>query len=209
MNRFGKGYRPDPPSRRTQKPSRHLLGSAPAIPPSATLESFEAPIMDQGQTGSCTGHGTAQALFTSYAAHGSVLPFVPSPAGIYTVTRVMERDINTTPLRDDGAMPSDVMAGISKWGIRPMGERPPDGRFSDVDPVTVNAEPSVFQLASDALRLETGEYRIDMAESDWWDQVCAAIATNCVVGIGVFVDTAFEDWDPAKGPMTSVNLSDP
>lgn len=211
MTRYGKGYVRDVHARRLQKSSRELLGGAPAFPDEASLQQFEAPILDQGMTGSCTGHGTAQGIYVSFAAAGQPLPWVPSPAGIYTLGRCIERARTGGggDLTDEGAMPADVMEGISRWGVRPIQAPTSDGRFSDVTPRDVNDEPQLGDLETDALRLVVGEYRIDETADDVVDQVCAAIAAGIPVGVGIFVDRAFENWMPGQPPIGAPNERDP
>lgn len=205
----GKGYTPDPARKRTQRPLRHLLGAAPAYPSAFSLEAYEAPILDQNACGSCTGHGTAQGIYVAFGAVGAPLPWVPSPGGIYTITRCLERPSIQTPLTDSGGSPADVMTAISNWGIRPMRAPSPQGFHTDVDPSNVNDEPKLDELGADALNVVVGEYRIDETAPDAVSQVCASIARGVPVGIGVFVDTGFENWDPSSGPYPAVDLTDP
>lgn len=209
---FGRGYIRDAREKRVQRAAHHLLGVATGFPLAASLEQFEAPIMNQGQTGSCTGHGTAQGIVTAFAAKGDPMPFVPSPAGIYTVGRCVGRapghDGALAPLTDSGAMPADVMAGISLWGVRPMGAQAP-GRFSDQLDSRVNDEPTLGDLEDDAETLLVGEFRIDETAPDVVEQVCRAIAQGYPVGVGIFVDSAFENYAPGAVPIGAPNVNDP
>jgi hypothetical protein len=213
----GFGYLRDEPHKRTQKDARNILKAlAPELPPSSSLERFEAEIMDQGATGSCTGHGTAQLLTVAFASKGEPLPFVPSALGPYQIARCVARGEAAdhggsvdAPLADSGAMPADVMAGITLWGIRPMGPRPSDGRFSDVTPANVNDEPELGDLEADAEALVVGEYRIDEASGDVVDQIRRALVAGYPVGIGAFVDSSFVGWSPGSPLPSSPNVSDP
>jgi hypothetical protein len=221
MDTYGLGYIPDLPHRKTQKDARLLLAQMPSFPKSFSLESFEGPITDQGSgqngTGSCIGHGTAQGVYTSAHAIGATLPWFPSPGGIYTPSRCIERaempgfDILNPPvLTDSGAMPSSAMLTISRYGIRQIQAPTPDGRFSDVTPANVNEEPNLIDLETSGQKLLVGEYRIDHTSTDFIDTLCNVVAnTKAAIGIGVFVDTSFMNWDPADGPMTTINTSDP
>lgn len=195
-----------------------LLGLTPELPAAASLERFEAQIMDQGRTGSCTGHGTSQGLVVAFASKGAPLDFVPSQLMPYQVGRAAARAERAStlpsldkfpPLADEGAMPADVMAGITLWGIRPMGPLPTDGRFSDVTPDNVNDEPQLGELEAGAATLVVGEFRIDELAGDVCDQVARAIAGGVPVGIGTFVDEPFEMWTPGTALPGIPNTNDP
>ena len=87
INGRGLGGRPDHASRAPMYgAARTLIGDSPAPNGSASLARYECACLDQGQTGSCTGHGTVQALACS-----RVLSFVASPNGIYCGIRCEER----------------------------------------------------------------------------------------------------------------------
>lgn len=222
MGKYAKGYRRDLPHKRTQKDAGPLLRALPAAPASANHEANEyRPILDQSNAGSCTGHGTAQALYTAFSIDGEPLAWCPSPKGVYANVRAKER-ADTTPsgatlpvLTDSGAMPSDIMVVISTYGIMPMQAPSPQGYISDVDASNVNEDPKLGDLEKEALCIVTGEYRIDETASDFIAQVCTALASGgakglgAPIGLGIFVDTAFENWDPSQPPLSTVNLNDP
>lgn len=221
---FGLGYRPDKASRRRlQKNSRAMLGDTPPFPSRATLGAYEAPVYDQGPTGSCTGHGTAQLVYTAMGAANKTLPWVISPGGIYTPVRAIERALSSPggplpPLTDSGAMPSDLVVALSRYGVRALPDKDVrdempdlDGRFSDVTSTNVNDEPNLLELEESGLTLVTGEYRVDETAVGFQNQMAAAIGDKrAPVGIGVFVDTSFMQWNPLlAGPLDMVDLADP
>lgn len=201
------GYIPDADHKRRQKDSRVRFGASPSVPTQANPGRFRAPILDQGPCGSCTGHGTAQAVFTSSAANGNSIP-LPSPDLIYKVTRAIERPNASIALTDSGAMPSDILTTLRQWGVKPMGPSV-EGRNSDCALATVNDEPDLLSLETSGLRILTGEYRVDETGGAVIGQIQASLASNACAGIGIFVDSAFENWDPATGPISSINLNDP
>lgn len=199
MTPRGRGHIPDSPHR------RKLFGAmrevVATLPTSAGLERFEAPILDQGPTSSCGGHGTAQLLACALAAAGIPLPFVASPDGIYRDARCMSRPAwapGTTPpaLTDSGIAPSDLCAVLHSIGVRPMHAPAEDGRNSDVNPDTVNREPQIEELAAeDAHTLDTTAVRIiDPTAANAASLVKQALAADASVGVGLFADTAFEAW---------------
>ena len=215
------GYIPDVPGYRPilgqlQTNARGYLAARMAgspLPTGRSLAQFRAPIMDQGPTSSCTGHGTAQGLYTSYNAAGTPLPWVPSPLDIYKLPRALARRPdaagNIPALVDEGAMPSDVLDGVARYGVGPIQAPTSDGRYSDVEPANVNSEPELLELERDGQTIVTGLHRIDVSAADFIVQLQRAIALGVAVGIGAFVDVAFEDWVPSRGALTNVNLSDP
>jgi hypothetical protein len=108
-------------------------------------------------TGSCVGHGAAAAAFIACNAAVSLgiagaitLPFVPSPDDLYRLVRCVERLQRGIPLEDTGANVADVAPALTRFGLRPMGSGPPDGRNTDVRADTVNREPMLADLARDA-----------------------------------------------------------
>lgn len=212
MRRFGRGYRPDPKHFRTQRSSRALHTGAIALPEAFSAEHHEAPILDQNACGSCGGHGTAQALVVSHSYAGRPLGFVPSPGDIYRVTRAIERARDTPSamalpaLEDVGVYPSDVMHALERWGVRPMRAPSPLGFATDVDQLNVNNEVDLADLEESGKRIVTGQYRVDETAPDMVEQLCASLLKCGAVGIGVFVDTSFELWSPASGPLRAIDL---
>ena len=211
------GYIPDSLANRRKAMSAHKLVTklprATSVPKSYSLAAFNAPIFDQGEFGSCTGHGTAQGIYTTAAARGKKLPFIPSPRELYTVTRCLERTTSPrtgkpTALTDSGAMPTDLIETTSEFGILPIGPMANDGRQSDVDSTNINSEPDLVQLESAALNLELGLYRIDQTAPNAVAQIQACVAEGIAVGIGFFCDTLFQNWNPSKGPLDVVDLTD-
>lgn len=206
--KLGKGCVKDHPAKRAaQTRLRPMLprGFAAMLPPSTSLRKYECPRMDQGPFGSCTGHGTAQGLAVSLGAAGIDLGFVCSPALIYAAARCLELASATDVLTDSGAMPADVMTALQQVGVRAIAAPTDDGRYSDVDDANVENKPTLLDLEAGVVHLLAGEYRIDESSADAPQQVAAALAglhgPSCAVGLAVFVDTAFEDWDASKGPL--------
>lgn len=206
-------YKKDHPLLRTQLDAARYLVKPTVGVPQSSLQHFEEPILDQGPTGSCTGHGTSQALTVSYAASGQPLPFRPSPKIIYELARILDRQTPADGLTDSGAMPARVMQALSFWGIQPMTEAATsDGRLSDVEPSNVNDEPKLLELENSGLKLVTGEYRVDETSSSFADMICAAIAGGahapCPAAVGIFVDSNFMNYS-GETPVSAIDTSDP
>jgi len=188
-----------------------------AFPPSATLVACAPPVMDQRQSNSCTGHGGSGGAYTACAAKGNPLPFVPSQRGVYGDARCEERtmlsDGSLAPLKDEGATIADVIGALEKSGVRKMG--PLNGSaFSDVTAVNVNDPPTLAEDEESARDLLVGAYAIANG-SNLGAHIADAIANHkAPVIIGVYVDTAFEQWgenaSPSKAPLDGApDASDP
>jgi hypothetical protein len=214
------GYIPDDASGRYQKPASLLLKASGAVA-QASLVGCEAPILNQGQTGSCGGHGTTQAAYTALNAAGFSPLTVPSPRILYALARIMQRTNASQGLADSGVMPSDLLTVLRQYGIKPMAPTvTPDGRYSDVwgpgdltglplAQPNVNTEPDLLDLETSGLKLLTGEYRIDESDPTLAQQILASVNAKAPGGVGIFVDSAFMSWDPSTGPIKSINLADP
>jgi hypothetical protein len=209
------GYIPDSDVKRRQKDASLFLKAPPLS--QSSLVQYEASVLNQGDTGSCTGHGTSQGVYTSLIASGvsPAVQWVPSPRMIYALARTLERSNASQPLTDSGAMPSDLLTVLRQYGIQPIAAPTPDGRYSDVwGPLdapnpNVNNEVSLLDLETSGLKLLTGEYRIDEINPQAPAQIQAALAQKTPAGIGIFVDSGFQGWNPASGPISSINLNDP
>jgi hypothetical protein len=223
MATYSLGHVQDPTHKRTQRAARELLGATPSLPDAASLEHLECDALNQGPTSSCPGHGTAACLVVSLAAAGDPLPWVPSPRGVYALTRQLAR-ATTAPtgralpaLEDGGAMPSDVMDALRLYGVRAMRGPTSDGRNSDVEPANVLEEEQLAEVEADHGTILTGEYRVNETDADFIDQLCAALAgvgagqggRGCALGVGAYVDQAVMDWAKGAAPLSVPNLSDP
>lgn len=160
----GKGYRKDPSGHRKTPFGRMLAlrGIAPDAPlPSTFLDLLDDQprIFDQGESGSCVAHAIARAIAVRMKATADTLTWIPSPASIYAIARCLDI-APEAPLEDGGCEPNQAVRGIAEWGIRPMGPLASDGRFSDVDPATVNVKPGLADLEADAHTTMLGAYEI-------------------------------------------------
>ena len=216
MKSLGKGWK------RNVRPFEHTfsavhpLSRAGTIGNGSDLTPFTAPMMDQGDTSTCTGHATSDAAVTAFAKAGQPLGWVPSQAGIYVLGNAETRAAQglspkLNPLTDDGAFPSDVMKGVAQYGLRKMGPLVLDSngheRFSDANAKTCTAEPDQAELEEDAEH--TVESHAILHGSNVVGDTCAALAMYpCPTGI--LVDTAFENWNPMNGFIGApVNPHDP
>lgn len=154
---FRTGYIPDPEGH-LRTPWRGAAHGSGSVPTAASLE-LEADValqghFDQGDTGSCTGHALAGCIATAFRAAGKPLPFVPSPAGIYTMARAVDRYDVHEPLEDIGAMPNQAVRGVQEWGVRPMHAL--SKRWSDAEAATINREPQLEDIAESLKTLIVG-----------------------------------------------------
>jgi len=197
------GYVPTPRAehRRLFPRFRAAFQLAAAAP--RDLRPFTCKVLDQANSGSCVGHGTATGLFTAAAVAGKPLGFIPSPWGIYQNALCYDRGSPANGrLQDQGCMPSSAMLGLTHFGVRAMS---PQSASTDVPQgATYLPEPDLASLELEGPHLYVGWYSIGSA-----DEARTAIAAGCPVGIGTYVDTSFEDWTPSRPPLGLMREDDP
>lgn len=210
------GYKPDRLATRYAQP-RAALKAGYTPPTAASLANYRGPTLNQNSTGSCTGHGTAQAVYVSHGAAGLVLPFFPSPRILYATVREIELPSSGSPLTDSGAMPSDLITVVNQWGVAPIGFDAscptPDGYYTDVYSGNVNTKTNFMDLEESGLALQVAPTRLDETSSLFGTLIQQAIAPPAgtarqAIGVGIFVDTAFMNWDGVS-PITSIDTNDP
>jgi hypothetical protein len=172
---------------------------------------FAPPVFDQGPVGSCEGHSSSGCTAMVFAKQGQPLPWIPSMDDLYRLARCIDRsNPNGGALTDSGTMTSSIIAAMAEFGIRAMGDRASDGRFSDCDsdPAKLNREPNLAELEVDGLKLVIGAYQITSTGSERIADVIAAQNNGFGVRIDSFVDTAFEDWTAGQIPFGMPNYAD-
>lgn len=107
--------RPSPPNHPLRRIARLVKGTRLPLPPEAAwLSGWVLGILDQGDEGSCTGHG---GVGFREVLHGSAtrqkLPYRLSRAYLYGKTREAE---GTFP-EDSGCTVADTMAVLHGWGV--------------------------------------------------------------------------------------------
>lgn len=193
-----RGYIPDPPGH-MRTPFRHLAArlAVTVIALAADLRPHAPAVLDQGDTGSCTGESTGPACTCALAIAGSPLPWVASPDGIYRDARCIDRADPSVALTDDGAMPNQVMRAINEWGLREMKAPTSDGRYSDCEPATVNREPTLADLEAESKHVVLGQYAIYSA-----DDLALALTNGIPVTASISAaNDSFQLWTPDNGPL--------
>ena len=187
----------------------------------ASIAAYEALGTDQGPSGSCEGHSGAMGAWMALAASGSPLPWFPSPDGIYRDARCQERspaaDGSLPPLTDSGCMTSDVVTIFQTCGLRKMNAPTSDGRNSDVDPATVNNEPRLDQLDTEAetpILIDPNAYLVDLTDlQEAFAVIQAALKAKLPVRIDIICDSIFQAWfqnyTNGAAPISSCNPNDP
>jgi hypothetical protein len=203
------GYIPDPLTygRTSYRASREGIS---ALPSSVTLLPYAPHVFNQNDTGSCTGGSTGPAIYTALLARGTPLPWVPSPKGIYTLGRAIDRTPNANgsfpPLRDEGAMPNQVMRGISEWGVRRMGPFV-SGYAYDCDHRNVNEEPNLLELEEDAHHVLLGQYVIRTKGAQRIVDLCSALAAKKPITVALAGGSAlFQSYAGGVLPMLHAPL---
>lgn len=99
------------------RPAAKLLARADAVP--EPLPGVARPhvlsILDQGQIGSCTGNGTAQAIRAAQHLAGVAAPTLASRLWLYWLGRCYDHDT----ANDDGAQIGNVFLGGETYGLTP------------------------------------------------------------------------------------------
>ena len=134
---------------------------------------FEAPVLDQGQHGSCVGHGGCTGFTRCWDMRGNGFQAF-SPCYLYSL-------INGG--RDGGAVVSDAMAALLTNGIC-LETTVPEGRIfrGQYDTARADAEAGRFQLA-EAYHCET------------YDDLVAALVYGYTVVYGIMVGGSFGNLD--------------
>lgn len=207
---FGLGHIPAPGHRFTN--ARFALARAGiATPPAEGLSYLDIlpRNVDQGPTGSCEAHAASKTLAAVFTKAGIPLGFIPSMNDLYKC-RVFDRANDAQPLQDVGTMGNSVIRWFQEYGVRPMGPRPADGRFSDCDPTTLQQEPDLAALEQDSNCKLVGAYSI--YETSQSDLVGAYMQNLCAFGpipTASFVDSAVMQWQMGMPPIDSVDQDDP
>lgn len=158
--------------------------------------------MDQGACEGCTAHSLSGALKLS----APWLPFIASQRGLYGGARMVARADEVPsgplpPLVDTGATPNELYRSLGLVGVRAMGPVASDGRFSDCEPATINAEAGLGAFQLGAQHLLAGPYEI--TETD--EQAAAedaALALSAGFGVTFAVNgEQLENYNPAT-PLT-------
>jgi C1A family cysteine protease len=186
------GWKPGLPSRRFPKLA---LASYPPLPAAFDLTptGFLPPIFDQGQTSSCTGHGTTRAIMFARAKQG--LPFIDlSRLFPYWNARAAEG----STAADDGASVGDAIAASQKFGDCPYADLPTDSAL-------VTVAPSI-QAFADAIK------HTALAATRVWganDNGLAYHTKHCIAILGLPVPlgiTVYESFESDKVANTGMVL---
>jgi hypothetical protein len=136
------------------------------------LEWYNLPILNQGMTSSCVGHGTCSGMEMCYKQSGRPLvPFTPFFA--YGL-------INGG--RDAGAQISDALKALMQYGICRLGDIPAGTMFQNQFPPTAFEIAKRFKLAQ-AYHCQT------------FEDICSAITLGFVCPLGLYVGNNFPNLD--------------
>lgn len=180
------------------------------------LTSFAPDVMDQGECGSCVGHGTACAVFTTLAAQGKPIPFVPSQRRIYVGAREIDRaaaNPDAAPeelpvLTDVGTEILSAVEYISQFGVM-ASDAPVDGYNSDCVLENVNDDVSLGSAEVQRKTLLVGPYELRPSGGSFFDELCLALDVGFAVAFGTFVDSDFQMVGPKTAIVGAQRLKDP
>jgi hypothetical protein len=202
----GFGYKPDPVGHMYNLFFRHPASAIdPSTLPKRTRNVLSAPSpWDQGQTGSCFGHGMGGQITTTFAAHGKPLATPVSPSFIYKITRAVDRPSPAVPLQDEGSQPNSGVRALALWGAALEGEV--DGGRTAASPdyasfleQHVNTEPKLGDLEKAGKRLITNFNAISDNDAQKLVSCMQALAGGHTVGIAV--DAGNDKFQGADGKL--------
>lgn len=178
------GWFPGLPSKRF--PALSLPGPMVALHAQVDLKTtgYEPPIWDQGQTSSCTGHGTGRG-FAFARAKAGLSSLDPSRLFPYWNARVGEGDAD----QDGGAAIGDVVAATLQYGDCPYTDYP-------TDPSLVTVQPAANVFADATPHVSTSVTRVTGTTPGSW----AYHFEHCmdVLGVGVIIGvTLYESFESA------------
>jgi hypothetical protein len=193
----------------------------------ASKVAFEGTCFDQGREGACGGAGTAKIVRVAHASLGITLGFADySPKWFYALARRISTPATSATgpaLTDSGINPAALLTVIPKFGAVPIGTDSqcptPDGRYFDIwgsessAPANVNNDVQFDAEVTGRQLLDMTAYNIDVSGTA--DAIAAQVTPVLQTpglghAFGIFVDTAFENWNPANGPLDGeANLNDP
>jgi hypothetical protein len=221
---YSTGYIPDPPEHLKTEFEHHarLLGSGGGRIASVSLSKV-MPMgvgadgccgerhFNQGGSSSCTGNALAAAVCMAFwnasAKIKAQLTFVPSQSGIYTIGRCLDRRRLSgggfPVLKDNGAMPNQVVRGVNTYGVHPMVCL--TDRYSDADPATINDEPQFEDLEADSRMLVIGSYGITSTGTKRISDMRTALAAGIPLPVAINAGAdAFQGYE--GGILTGAQL---
>jgi len=212
---YSTGYIPDPPEHCKTEFEHHarLLGSGGGRIASVSLSKVmpNGQHFDQGGTSSCTGNALSAAICMAFwNASPEVrtqLTFVPSQSGIYKIGLCLDRKRLSSggfpKLKDNGAMPNQVVRGVNTYGVHPMVCL--TDRYSDADPATIDDEPQFEDLEADSRMLVVGSYGITSTGTKRISDMRTALAAGIPLPVAVNAGAdAFQGYE--GGILTGAQL---
>lgn len=180
----GYGWRPQRPDHRDHEFLPTVARQQ--LPPQVKLDVTRIPVLDQGQQGSCTGHGTAGVVMFDQQAQGESV-VVPSREFIYYNARVYEG----TQYFDSGAQVRDALKVVAQLGVPPDSDFPYNPSVFDVRPPA--------QAYADATKQEALVY-----EAVQYPHIDQALASGFPVVFGFTVYESFESPQVAQTGVVPV-----
>ena len=187
------GWKPDLPDFRDRLyriPSK--LGAVAPLPSVVDWTPFLPPVFDQGDLGSCTGHGTAEAFYVDLKKQG-LGDWIPSRLWIYYQARVLEDSAAV----DDGAEIRDCIAAIAKVGVAHEALWPYDPATFATPPNSATVADAFHHLALQYTRV----YGASAPSTIYHLRHCLATYRPVIVGFSVY--QSFETAPNGDVPMPS------
>lgn len=193
-SKFKYQYTHRPPAASVMKAAPKYMKVGTPVPPSVDPRSIMLAPRDQGQEGSCTGHGTSAARELSIAyATGKIIEGYLSPAMTYYLSRLAEGSFPA----DSGSSVADSMATLQEYGTCPETLLPYDANPSETP------SPACY-VAATPYRVVNSPTAVNVGDPDTLREV---LANKMGVAIGITVyEGALED-TPANGLVPVSNIT--
>lgn len=175
----GLGYKPDRHDPRDKKLGAVLDTHAAAPPPAADLRHSSVTAKDQGNTSSCTGQSSSQALRLAYLKAGIACPELSALTAYY-----WGRAESGEERQDEGSYLRDIIQAFKRFGCADEAAWP----FSEAN-VNVGPGHTAYRSAFDR-HGPKAYYRVESA-----NDVRRAIAAGYPVVGGWQVSESFMDWN--------------
>lgn len=167
--------------------ARALLRAAGAPPPQPGLaKPHVLSILDQGQLGSCTGNGTAQAIRAAQHLAGVASPSLVSRLWLYWLGRSFDHDTGD----DAGAQIGNVFLGGEMYGLGPEDLWPYSDDSSANGPFKGPPPAEMYRAAFDAIATFRA-HRLDSTGDALLDDVRAALGQGRLVVFGSAVSNEY------------------
>jgi hypothetical protein len=191
------GWLPDPKNKAYIPFDRtKISGVAASSSNDVDLRPFVATIYNQGQTESCTGHGSGSALELKYCEKFGIDKHVAlSKMDIYWNGRNLMNPQCTNV--DAGANISLVMDALRLYGVC-------EDSIWPFNPEKINTAPSILSIRQGDLNKITGHFKIDSTGTQLIDDIVLNLKNKNPVVFGMTVGSEFQTYTSTSDPISKL-----